>query len=204
MKLYISPTSPYARKCRIVAIERGITDQVQEVAVAPIESPASLLAVNPLSKVPALDRGDGTPALVDSPVICAYLDSLGAGPGLIPPAPSPAHWADRRLEALADGIMDTVVAYRFEVSFKTDSIPSQKLIDRWTQTVARTIAVLETEAAGFTRAYTLGSLSVAVALAYTRWRLPQVPFAETAPALTAWVAACEARHAFERTAPPQG
>jgi hypothetical protein len=45
------------------------------------------LADNPLSKVPALVTKDGT-AIYDSPVICEYLDTIGAAAPLFPPTGS--------------------------------------------------------------------------------------------------------------------
>ena len=76
MKLCFSPTSPYVRKVRACAITREIDRLIELV---PTEANASLpefVAINPLSKVPALVTDDGV-ALFDSPVICEYLDSIG-------------------------------------------------------------------------------------------------------------------------------
>ena len=44
---------------------------------------ADVMAANPLNKIPTLFLDDGT-ALYDSRVICEYLDTLHAGPKLIP------------------------------------------------------------------------------------------------------------------------
>ena len=52
MKLLASPTSPYARKLRVVAHELGLALPVEDTA--PMTDPAALLAANPLGKVPAL------------------------------------------------------------------------------------------------------------------------------------------------------
>ena len=100
MKLFISLMSPYARKVRMVVIEKGLADQVEMVESAPYDKPEILLAANPLSKVPALVRDDG-PSLFDSPVICEYLDSLSAQNPLLPAA-GEERWAVLRLLALAD------------------------------------------------------------------------------------------------------
>ncbi|MGH7044466.1 MAG: glutathione S-transferase N-terminal domain-containing protein, partial [Acetobacteraceae bacterium] len=76
MKLFHSPTSPYVRKVMACAVARGLEGRIEIVPTNPHQSPPGLLAVNPLSRVPALVRDDGG-ALFDSPVICEYLDSLG-------------------------------------------------------------------------------------------------------------------------------
>jgi glutathione S-transferase len=75
LKLYISPTSPYARKCRALIIEKSLESRIEIVPCTPLDDPAELHAVNPLGKVPALERERG-PALMDSPVICEFIDGL--------------------------------------------------------------------------------------------------------------------------------
>ena len=83
MKLFYSPTSPYVRKVMACAMAAGVQGQITKVPANPWDSPAELLAQNPLSKVPCLVTDDGV-ALFDSPVICEYLDSVGAG-AVFPP-----------------------------------------------------------------------------------------------------------------------
>ena len=77
MQLFYSPTSPYARKCRVVARERGLMADIEETLCNPMEDPPELQSKNPLGKIPALILDDGT-AIFDSPVIAEYLDGLGA------------------------------------------------------------------------------------------------------------------------------
>ena len=59
MKLHYSPASPYVRKVLACAIARGIDGQLELLETNPHASPASLLAHNPLSKVPCLVTEDG-------------------------------------------------------------------------------------------------------------------------------------------------
>ena len=87
MKLHYSPASPYVRKVMVCAIARGIGGLLEKVSTNPHQSPADLLADNPLSKVPALVTKDGT-AIYDSPVICEYLDTIGSAAPLFPPTGS--------------------------------------------------------------------------------------------------------------------
>lgn len=58
MKLYHSPASPFVRKVMVVLHETGQLDEVEIIptqitAVAPWDV---LMAKNPLSKIPALER----------------------------------------------------------------------------------------------------------------------------------------------------
>ena len=82
MKLFFSPTSPYVRKVQVVAIEKGLGEQLRLVPCNPHDPGSELLDANPLGRVPTLVRNEGGP-LFDSPVICAWLDGVGEGRALI-------------------------------------------------------------------------------------------------------------------------
>ena len=113
MRLHESPTSPFARKVRIVLIETGLDKGVEQVAAGggPLDPGTIPLGQNPLGKLPVLERADG-PALYDSRVICRFLDDL-AGGRLYPP--KPRLWETLTLEATADGVLDAAVLMIYEV-----------------------------------------------------------------------------------------
>ena len=69
MKLLYTPTSPFARKVRVLAHELGLADAIELVPTDLAAEAPELVAHNPLAQVPTLIRDDGT-ALYDSPVIC--------------------------------------------------------------------------------------------------------------------------------------
>jgi len=81
MKLLGTTTSPYARKVRLVLLEKHIPHKF--LVDAPRE-PGSLAArANPLGRIPALILDDET-CVFDSPVIAEYVDSLNDAHILIP------------------------------------------------------------------------------------------------------------------------
>src|SRR3954462_12636462 len=114
MKLHWSPRSPFVRKVMIVAHELGLTDRIDCVrtVVATTRPHVPLMDENPLSKIPTLVLDDGT-VLYDSPVICEYLDSLHAGPKLLP-AGGPERVIALRRQALGDGFLDFLLLLRNE------------------------------------------------------------------------------------------
>ena len=61
MKLYITTPSPFARKVRIVAREKGLSERVEEIAVDPYANAPELLETNPIVQVPTLVAQDGRP-----------------------------------------------------------------------------------------------------------------------------------------------
>lgn len=181
MKLYHSGASPYVRKVNAVAIHHGIA--LERVATNPHESPAALLADNPLSKVPALVTDDGI-ALCDSPLICEYLDSIGTGEKLIPDHGAP-RWNALRVAALADGIMDAAVGRRMQAALPQDE-GRQRFDARAKAAIARALDVLEGE--DDHAPLTIGAVGAVCALGYLDFRFANEDWRAGRPRLAAWYA----------------
>lgn len=198
MRLLYSPASPYARKCRVVAMEKGLHDRIEIVTAPPLENPPALHAVNPLGKVPALVLDDGR-WIVDSPVICDYLDGLADSPRLIPPA-GVARADVLTREALADGIKDAALAIVFERR-RPEAQRSPEWQDRWAAAIRRTIAHFASQVPARAQP-DLGDIALACALAYLDLRLPDLGWDRAAPAMRGWLTAIEKRPSLAATAPP--
>ena len=111
MKLLGTQTSPYARKARLLMLEKHIP---HDYVIDPPQDPDSLVQrVNPLGRIPALILDDGF-CVFDSAVITDYADTLNDTPILIPRADKLARLRVKRWEALCDGIMDSAVVVRME------------------------------------------------------------------------------------------
>lgn len=208
MQLIYSPTSPYARKVRMLVIEKGLTDRVEVVVANPLQDPPELLAANPLAKVPALivephvEPGGGPGfTLFDSPLLCAYLDSLCV-PRLIPEA-GPERWQVLRREALADGVTDAAVSSVME-SRRIESQRSPEWLARWRSAILRGVVELEKEAEVLGARFDLGAIASAAALAYLDFRLPQIDWRAQAKGLSTWLEGVRARDSFVVTVPPAG
>lgn len=199
LKLRWSPTSPYVRKVMMMLIERGLEDRVERVSTDPWSSDTDLPKDNPLGKVPALTLEDGT-TLFDSPVIVEYLDSLGDRAPLFPPA-GPARWTALRLQAVADGICDAAILRRLE-SMRPDGEKSANWMERQRKAVARSLDLLEGEAASLEGGDTIGTIAVLVALGYLDLRFGHEDWREGRPRLSAWFAKASQRESLQRTAPP--
>ncbi len=206
MQLIYSATSPYARKVRMLVIEKGLTDRVEVVVANPLQDPPELLAANPLAKVPALIvepdvEPSGRPGftLFDSPLLCAYLDSLCA-PRLIPEA-CPERWQVLRREALADGITDAAVSSVME-GRRIESQRSPEWLARWRSAILRGVVELEKEAEALGGRFDLGAIASAAALAYLDFRLPQIDWRAQAPGLSTWLETVRGRESFAQTVPP--
>ena len=59
MKLYVTPTSPYARLAMIVRLSLGLEEQIELVWTKTRTADDPLLTVNPSGRIPFLRLDDG-------------------------------------------------------------------------------------------------------------------------------------------------
>src|SRR3984885_16185700 len=93
----------------VIAHELGL--KLEVIAPSPFED-EGFRRINPLGKIPALVLDDGS-VLIDSPVICEYLNQFGGGkffPGMSIWRSESGRWKALGLQALGVGIMDAAVA----------------------------------------------------------------------------------------------
>ncbi len=181
MQLFYSPTSPYARKVYACAMALGFESQVELLPTNPHTSPAELVALNPLSKIPCLVADDGL-SLFDSRVIVEYLDSLGGAVQLFPIS-GRARFEVLRLQALADGIMDAAVGRRMEF-MRPKEEARDAVMERQKAAVGR--ALDELEGLELPQEPNVGTIAIACALGYLTLRFSDEPWREGHPKLTAW------------------
>lgn len=197
MKLYITVPSPYARKCRIVAREKGLADRIEEIAVDPYANAPELLSSNPLVQVPTLIADDGLP-LNDSPVICEYLDAIGVGPRLLPEGGA-ERLRVRRLETLSNGALEMGVKLVLEKR-RPEHERSPSWVERWTANMGRALDGLEAAALDAAR-LDMGVITAGVAVTWIGFRHPDYDWKTGRPGLVALQAALEARSSFLQTRP---
>ncbi|KPP82746.1 MAG: glutathione S-transferase [Oceanicaulis sp. HLUCCA04] len=198
MQLFYSPTSPYARKCRALIIEKSLESKIELVEVSPLDDPAALLEVNPLGKVPALIRKSG-PALIDSPLICEFIDTLDDERWI--PAKGESRILVMRQQAIADGLMDLTIGRRIEKN--RDAKLQYKLwVERWERGIARTLDELDRERGQFERSVDHGALSIAVALSYLDLRYAELDWRGAHPELAEFLDRWEQRESLKMTVPP--
>lgn len=198
MRLFMSPGSPFVRKCRIVIREKGLTSRVEEVTLDfPYKTDPAHLAANPIGQVPALVGDDGQ-AFVDSPLICEYLDSLSGSPRLVP-TDGPARWRALRNEALADGVMEMAVKMVME-SRRPDGERSETWVGHWSAGLKRALDGAEAQAPD-PQTLDIGSISLAIAATYVEFRHPSADWRKGRPRLAALRDALEGRDSFRETFP---
>lgn len=195
MKLYTNAASPFARKCRVIAHELGL--KLEEIRTLPMQEP-EFRKVNPLGKIPALVLDDGS-TLIDSPVICEYLNHAGGGKffptDTIWKAAS-GRWKALGLAALGDGLSDAAVAW--VILGRENPVP-ETARRRQMQAVLATLDVLER--VKFAKPPTIGEITVACAIGYVEFRMPDLDWRSSRPNLSAWYAQICETPSMKATAP---
>ena len=199
MKLLASPTSPYVRKVRVLIREAGREGEVEEVAVqtTALTTDPAILGLNPLGRIPVLLGPDGE-ALVDSRVICRFLDARWSL-GLYPEA---RLWDVLAFEALAEGVLDSALLMAYEVRLRPENKQWPDWIEAQWAKVARTLDALEEGWTERLRApLDMGQVALSCALGYLDFRHGARGWREGRPRLAAWEAGMSERPSLRSTRP---
>ena len=198
MKLFFAAASPFARKVTVCAAELGVPlDRVPAVP-HPINRDRSVVAANPLGKVPTLIADDGT-VLFDSRVICEFLDALGGG--RLFPAAGAARWRALTEQSLADGLMDAGILLRYEALTRPPELQSADWRAGQTDKVTCALDELERLAPGLGDRVDIGTITIGCALGWLDFRFADLGWRDGRPALAAWFAAFDARPSMAGTRP---
>ena len=203
MKLTFSPSSPFARKVRICAIELGLIDKIELVpaAVAP-GTPNEKYAhdISPLRKLPALVLDDGS-VLVDSFVICEYLDDLAGGGKLIP-ASGLARWKVKSEHAMLQGMLDAMLLCRYESMLRPEALRWKVWYDDQWDRAWQGFARFEARPDILARPLDITQIALTCALGYADFRFPDCGWRKTFPKLDAFHEKMMQRDSVKSTVPP--
>lgn len=199
--LHWSPRSPYVRKVMVALHEKGLTERVRTVRTLadPMLPPRDFFAVNPLAKIPTLER-EGAPPLWDSRVLLEWADlSSDTGPRLFPSDP------ETRLQAMADealgtGMLETGVGLLIERHMRDSDRQDPRVFDVCQAKLAAALDYLETSAARLAaRTFDAGHISIGVALCYIDFRFSGMEWRKGRPTLASWHETFLARPSVQAT-----
>jgi glutathione S-transferase len=200
MKLYASPASSFARKIRVMLIEKNVKHDLE---IINLWEPNDLKNTNPIGKVPALKLDDGR-VLISSPLIADYIDSMYPSPRFIP-EDADGRLEVKRWEALADGTMDAVSASLYEMRFHDQAARSQAWLDRQRSKIDGGFAALEKMLGNRRRCVadgmTLADIAVACHLGFVMLRAPHFFSRNECPNLARLWQSMETRESLKKTAP---
>lgn len=201
MKLFHSPASPFVRKVVVLLHELEKAEEVELVGVTTtaFDSDPNLVASNPLAKLPALVRDNGT-TLYDSRVITAFLNDLHGGK-MYPSGSS--RWETLTLEATGDGIMDCAVSMAYEARLRPEDMQYGPWIEAQWSKIERALSVLNARwISHLSGPVDMGHVSVACALSYVDLRHGARNWRAGNDALAKWHNTFDSRPSMQATKPP--
>ncbi len=188
MRLLYSKPSPYSSKVRMAAHLCGF--ELDCVATDTGAESDELTRTNPIGKIPALILDDGS-TLYDSRVICEYFDR--ASGNLLIPQTLEGWTQTKRVEALADGMAEAVMATLYEVRYRPEEKRHQPWVDKQWRRGHRALDALEREVALLPEEPNLAHFAVASDLGWVQLRYAG-SFEEKNPGLARWLDAFFAAH----------
>ncbi len=198
MKLFFTPTSPYARKLRVLIRQKQL--QVTEVLANPWQGDK---LDNPLGKIPYLlqenpQLSEAAQILVDSRVIAQYLDQQPSSQSLLIPEENALRFQVLSIEAMADGIADATAA--MVMAKRVDSeFTSEKWFDWQQQKIIKTIEWLDHQLQDsfwlIGEQMTVADIALVCVLDFINFRRPDINWQQYGPHLHEWFDCClKAKH----------
>jgi glutathione S-transferase len=160
-KLLHASTSPYSAKIRMAAAYAGY--KVDLVPTVTADVPAELLSANPLGKIPVLVLDDGQ-SIYDSRAITQYINRETKN-ALFPRNAAKRTEAER-LEALADGICDCLLAHVMERRSRPAEIVHQPWLDKQWSKVERSLDHLVANPPKLPKKINAGHIALRAMLSY--------------------------------------
>lgn len=203
MKLVFSPTSPFARKVRIAAIELGLIDTIELVpaAFAPGQPNDDYSRdFNPLKKLPVLILDDGG-VILNSYVIVEYLDEIAGGRKLIP-ASGPARWKIKTDHSILQGILNSMVLCRYEKVTRPKEFYWQAWADDHWQRAWTGMAHFDRQSDLLSRPLDVAQIALTCVLGYADFRFPDCGWRRAYPNLVAFHDKMTQRPSVKISAPP--
>ncbi|WP_119273561.1 glutathione S-transferase family protein [Taklimakanibacter deserti] len=201
MKIYGDMISPYVRICFVAAHEAGLGGELELIAtdVKVATENEELAALSPIAQIPVLVTPDGA-VLHDSRVIVDHLNQACDQKLL-------ARGGDERhrtltLQAIGIGIADAAVAYRNEIAQRPERLHWHTWLDRQKLRVERALDALEARWQRELCQVNVGSITVAVALAYLDFRFDAWSWRNGRPSLTTFHQRFNTRSSMQATVLP--
>jgi glutathione S-transferase len=194
--LRMTPRSPFARKCLILAHEKSMIDQLDLKSTDLYGQNQDIDNDNPLRKVPALRLEDGT-TLFDSTVICEFLDCVDGDPKFHPQE-GHARFAALRLQALGDGLTEAPQSLYKEMA-RPEKYRLAEMVEKFDSAIGRILSWIEANADVLDGPLTIGGIALTCGLGYVDERRPDMGWRDDHPKLGDWYKAICERPSFINT-----
>ena len=210
MELYSIDWSPWVRKVRIAAIERGIESNIKLITTnIGFEDKTlkkfvddNITKVNPSGRVPTLITEDGQ-CIYDSTVIVHYLDSIGNETPIIPEE-NKIKINCLKINALVDEVIDSLRHISIE-NRREEKIRLPDWLEALDHKIIRGIGVIESHinflSSSTTKVLNLADISSIILIGTIR-RNPKSPYNIFSDELNNWYNNMNKRKSVSSTIPP--
>jgi glutathione S-transferase len=206
MKLFVTPASPWTRRCIVSIMELGIEDKVERIqtiwphswATRTIPSTAAFAAATPVQRIPALVLDDDL-RLCDSFAICDYLDAEYGNNRLLP-KPGKQRWRLQSIISIAGGLLEAQILRRGEL-LRKDGERSDDFLQKMCEREARCYDALEETMDWFEADFDLAQITLGVICSYADFRFPKEDWRTGRPNITRWFETFVQRPSMQATMP---
>lgn len=197
MKLFITPTSPYARVVRMAIEELGFSSRVEIIEARTRTPECEVNELVPTGKVPMLVTDDGH-HLSETRLIIQYLDAFHTDDPLVDHDPEEA---DRALEGVIIGFLDGVSVLIRELG-RPEGERSPGILEQERARVSRCLPWFDKRVDELGDRLDYPRMCLAVTLSTIEARAGLSDWRESAPALGKWHDSFSKRASFIATRPP--
>ena len=196
MKLYYTVISAFSRKCRILARELDIIQDIKEIITTMRSNDSLIMSINPTGKVPALITNEQQ-LITESYAICNYLEKIANTN--INSDNNNDNWTINGYETVACQVLESIVYRSIEKNNKPKDFIYKETNDYEKFKVNRALDFLEKKAPEYN--FNINRVQITICLAFnTMYRnFPEENWIENRPLLNSLVEGFKQRKSFVDT-----
>ena len=196
MKLYYTVISPFSRKCRILARELNIIQDIQETITTMRSTDSIIMSVNPTGKVPALITNENQ-LITESYAICNYFEKI-AGTNINSDSNND-NWTINGYETVACQVLESIVYRSIEKKNKPKDFIYKASADYEKFKVNRALDFLEKKAHEYNSSINRVQITICLAFNTMYKNFPEENWKENRPLLNSLVETFKQRESFINT-----
>ena len=196
MKLYYTVISAFSRKCRILARELNIIQDIQEKVTTMRSTDSIIMSVNPTGKVPALITNENQ-LITESYAICNYFENIANTN--INSDSNYDNWTINGYETVACQVLESIVYRSIEKKNKPKNFIYEATTDYEKFKVNRALDFLEKKAPEYNSNINRVQITICLAFNTMYKNFPEENWKKNRPLLHSLVETFKQRESFINT-----
>ena len=200
LKLLSATPSPFARKVRVVLLEKNIPFELK--TINPWNMNADIERFNPLGKIPVLITANNE-TIYDSKFIIELIEHNYPDPAVFP-TDAKTKFKAQQIQVIADGICEAVILLFFE-NIRPDPQQSKPWSERQIKKISNGLQALEQQISNdefcVDNTFGIADISVVSAVDYLSLRFKKYEWRNKLTRISKFVARQSARQSFIETMP---